>query len=200
MTVIAAGALVVGGCASDGRDLAEPQDWQTTTTRPAPPTSAPTQETSPSGLSISSPDFAPGDMAPASATCAGDNKFPTLTWTDVPAEAEELAIALSDQTDPENPLLVWLMVGIDPALGELAGGTLPVGGAETLNDFGQLGYGNPCLENVGDGLRDLQFRVYALTNPSGLEEGAHGHDSWDTVAAMSFDTATLMMQVQAQSP
>ncbi len=151
-------------------------------------------------MAISSPDFAPGDMVPESATCAGDNKFPTLAWTDVPAEAEELAIALSDQTDPENPLLVWLMVGLDPSAAELPGGTLPVGAAETLNDFGQLGYGNPCLENVGDGLRDLQFRIYALTNPSGLEEGAHGHDSWDTVAAMSFDTATLMMQVQAQSP
>lgn len=200
MTVVAAGAILATGCANDGRDMAEPQDWQTTTTRPAPPTSAPKSETSPSGMSLSSPDFVPGGMVPESATCAGDNQFPTLAWTDVPAEAAELAIALSDQTDPENPLLVWLMVGLDPSAEELPGGTLPVGAAETLNDFGRLGYGNPCLESVGDGLRDLQFRVYALTNPSGLEEGAHGHDAWDTVAAMSFDTATLLMQIQAQSP
>lgn len=111
-----------------------------------------------------------------------------------------MAIALSDQTDPENGLLVWLMVGIDPAAGELPSGTLLPGAAETLNDFGQLGYGNPCLENVGNGLRDLQFRVYALPTESGLESGAHGHDAWNSVAAMSFDTATLLMQIQATTP
>ncbi|MEZ5340124.1 MAG: hypothetical protein R2706_01370 [Acidimicrobiales bacterium] len=88
-------------------------------------------------------------MAPIDALCAGSNTFPTLSWTDVPGEAAEIAIALSDQTDPENPTLIWLMVGIDPALGELPGGQLPAGAAETLNDYAQLGYGNPCLEQLG---------------------------------------------------
>lgn len=151
-------------------------------------------------MELSSPDFEPGAMAPVNATCAGDNKFPTLTWTGVPDGTAEVAIVLSDQTDPESSLLVWLMVGLQPDAGELPSGQLPAGAAETLNDYGQLGYGNPCLENVGDGLRDLQFRIYALPAPSGLEEAAHGHDAWNTVAAMSFDTATVLMQIEATAP
>lgn len=192
-------AVAASGCGNDGRDLAAPQSWQTTTTRPPPPTSAPDSEVSPSGLSLSSPDFAPGDPAPIDATCAGSNKFPRLVWSDVPDGTAEIAVTLSDQTDPEEPLLLWLMAGIDPSLGGLEPGTAPAGAFETLNDYGNLGYGSPCLENLADGTRDLQFRLYILDQPSGLVPGDPGNESWNELGARSIDSATLLMRIDAST-
>lgn len=200
--IIAAFLLVATACAADGRELAEPQDWQTTTTRPLPPTSAPPQFVGESGLELTSPDFEPGGDLPRVARCDGDNRFPALGWTAVdPAlGAQELAITLSDQTDPEAPLLLWLMAGIDPAATLVPSGTFPNEGAfETLNDYGQQGFGNPCLESFENGRRDLQFRLYVLATPSGLESGSPGNTSWDEVSARAVDTASLLARVDGNA-
>lgn len=190
--------LVATACVSDGRELAEPKDSQTTTTRPLPPTSAPPQLAGESGLALSSPDFEPGGELPRVARCDGDNRFPALEWTvvDPSLGAVELAVTLSDQTDPEGPLLLWLMAGIDPTTTLIPSGTFPNDGAfETLNDYGQQGFGNPCLESFETGQRDLQFRLYVLGTPSGLASGAPGNTSWDEISARAVDTATVLARV-----
>ncbi len=189
------GLLSAGACADDGRDLAEPAAWQTTTTRPPPPTSAMAQESSSSGMTLTSPDFTPGDVAPFDSGCDGRNVFPALSWTDPPAGTAELVITLSDQTDPNEPLLLWLAAGIPPGTRALDAGTIPAGAFETLNDFGSLGYGTPCLSEVGEGTRDMQFRLYALGSPSGLSAGDPGNTSWSNVQARATESASLLMQV-----
>ncbi len=189
--------VTLAACSSDGRDLAEAQDWQTTTTRPLPPTSAPPQLNGVDGLTLSSPDFEPADTAPIDATCAGQNVAPALAWSGVPADAGELAIALSDQTDPSQPLLLWMIVGIDPSSTGIAANSLPSGSSEVLNDYGQPGWGNPCLETIADGTRDLQFRLYVLDTPSGVRSGAPGNEAWDTITASAVDSASLLMRIEA---
>ncbi|MEZ5377732.1 MAG: hypothetical protein R2733_14600 [Acidimicrobiales bacterium] len=195
---VAALALATAACASDGRELAEGRPWQTTTTRPLPPTSAPPESAGTSGLTLSSPAFGPGDFAPVDATCAGANQPPTLEWSDAGPDTAEWAVSLSDQTDPANPLLLWLVVGIDPATTSLDPDRAPAP-IETLNDYGQLGYGNPCIDTLSTGVRDLQFRVYSLTAPTGIASGAAGNESWDRVAAGANDSATLLMKVDANT-
>ncbi len=192
--------LTVTACASDGRDLAEPQSWQTTTTRPPPPTSAPPSEPSDSGLELSSPDFAPGADAPQDTSCRGSNVFPTLQWSAPPSNTVELAVAMSDQTDPAEPLLLWLAAGIPPGTTELPAGTIPAGAFETLNDFGSLGYGSPCLNSFSTGTRDIQFRLYVLPAASGLESGAPGNTAWETVAGAAVESASLMMRIDSDDP
>lgn len=188
--------VVVAGCASDGRELQEPEAWQTTTTRPLPPTSALPSETSESGLVLSSPDFAPGEAAPLDTTCAGANLFPDLQWENLPVDAVEIALTLSNQTDPEEPLLLWLLAGISPAENGLASGTAPAGAYETLNDYGNLGYGTPCLESLGEGRIDLQFRIYILDQPSGLAPGDPGNEAWSTLTARAVDSASILMRIE----
>jgi phosphatidylethanolamine-binding protein (PEBP) family uncharacterized protein len=192
-----ASLALAGACASDGRELADPQPWQTTTTRPLPPTSAPAQQVSDSGLALTSPDFDPGGPAPVDATCAGDNVHPALRWDGTPADAVELAITLSDQTDPSVPVLVWLAAGIDPGVTSLAAGELPAGAVETTNDYGITGWGGPCLEDLGSGPRQLQFRIHALGTPSELTPGFPGNEAWDRVEAGALDTASVLMTVTA---
>jgi phosphatidylethanolamine-binding protein (PEBP) family uncharacterized protein len=182
--------------------LAEPKDWQTTTTRPLPPTSAPPQLEGSTGLLLSSPDFEPGADAPPGVRCDGANRFPNLSWTEIDPslDAVELAVTLSDQTDPEEPLLLWLMAGIDPTVTSLESGTFPNDGAyETLNDFGQPGYGSPCLESFSTGRRDLQFRLYVLPRNTVLGSGAPGNEAWDEVSALAVETATLLMRISSSA-
>lgn len=196
MTAILAVSLLAGGCASDGKELAEGRDWQTTTTRPLPPTSAPPQAEGFNGLALTSPDFEPGGETPVDATCAGANQAPMLEWSGGEPDTGGYAVSLSDQTDPENPLLLWLVVGIPATATELDPNRLG-DAVETLNDYGQLGYGNPCLETLTTGRRDLQFRLYALPLPSGIEAGAAGNESWDRIASLANDSATLLMKIDA---
>lgn len=187
-------ALVVlaAGCTNDGRDLAAPAAWQTTTTRPPPPTSALDQEVAPSGLTLTSPDFAPGADIPVAATCAGDNLPPVLTWESVPFDAVELAVTLSDQTNPQEPLLLWLMAGIPPSETGLTAPDYPVAAFETLNDYGNPGYGSPCLESFATGRRDVQFRLHVLDQPSGIAPGDPGNEAWATLKARSVESASLL--------
>ena len=192
-------AVVVAGCASDGRELRPPEAWQTTTTRPLPPTSAPASEASATGLALTSPDFSPGGAAPIDTTCAGANIFPQLEWTDVPPTAAEIAVTLSNQTDPEEPLLLWLIAGISPNETGLAAGTAPPGAFETLNDYGSQGYGSPCLDGLGDGSVDLQFRLYILDQPSGLAGGDPGNEAWASLTAQAVDTASLLMRIESSA-
>ena len=190
--------LATSACASDGKELADALPWQTTTTRPLPPTSAPDQSVGIDGMELSSPDFAAGADAPALATCeSGTNLHPAFEWSNLPENTIELGITLSDQTDPENPLLLWLMAGLNPSSGSLAQGDLPPGAFETLNDYGQPGWGNPCIESFNTGRRDLQFRLYALDRNSDISPGAPGNTAWDELAARSIDSATLLMRIDA---
>ena len=184
--------LLVTGCAADGRDLRATEPWQTTTTRALPATSAPDQEASSSGFQLSSPDFAAGGPVPATATCAGGNTFPNLVWTDAPPLAVELVLTLSDQTDPLNPTLLWLLAGIEPELGAIEAGVIPVGGFETLNGFNNPGFGTPCLETMADGTRDLQFRLYVMARPSGLFPGQDGGSAWSEVSAGALESTSLL--------
>ncbi len=110
-------------------------------------------------------------------------------------DAQELAVTLSDQTDPENPLLVWMMGGIDPSVRSLDSGVMAVGGYETLNDYGQPGWGSPCIESLGAGERDLQFRIYVMESPTDVQAGDPGNEAWDTVTAAAIDSATLLMRI-----
>ncbi|MEM7272297.1 MAG: YbhB/YbcL family Raf kinase inhibitor-like protein [Actinomycetota bacterium] len=192
VVVLSALSGLAAGCARDGRDLAATQSWQTTTTRPPPPTFAPDREDSPTGLSLSSPLFEPGGEIPVSATCAGDNVFPDLTWGEVDPSAAELVVALADQTDPEIPVLMWLMAGIPPTLTGLEAGVMPIGAFETTDDYGITGYGEPCLESYASGTRDLQFRIYVLAEPSNLTLGHPGNEAWAQVKNQAIDSASLL--------
>ena len=193
-------ALVAAGCATDGRVLAEPGPDQTTTTRPPPPTSAPPSEEGVDGLALSIPNFEPGAAPPASITCSGGNTWPELRWENIPATANELAVTLTNQTNPEEPLLLWLVAGISPTESGIDAGRLPAGSFVTLNDYGNLGWGDPCLDPLTDSPTDYQFRLHVLEFPSGLEEGGPGNEAWDTLNAAAVDSASVLMRTGAPAP
>ena len=113
-------------------------------------------------------------------------------------DSDDRRHALSDQTDPEEPLLLWLMAGIDPAREGLEAGTMPVGAFETLNDYGNPGYGSPCLDTFASGRRDLQFRLHVMNQPSGIAPGDPGNEAWTSVRAQSVDSASLLSRIVSE--
>lgn len=119
-----------------------------------------------------------------------------MGWEGVPSDSAELALALIDQTDPTAPLLLWLVVGIAPSATGIVDGDLPGDAIGTLNDYGQSGWGNPCFETLNQGTRDLQFRLYVMAAPTGIEVGAAGNEAWDIVAASANDSASYLMRLE----
>jgi Raf kinase inhibitor-like YbhB/YbcL family protein len=95
-------------------------------------------------LKIESSAFSEGDTVPVEFTCDGDNVSPPLTWSGVPEDAAELRLSLKDPDAPRGTFTHWSVGGIDPSSSEVARGTVPAGGTEERNSFGEAGYGGPC--------------------------------------------------------
>jgi Raf kinase inhibitor-like YbhB/YbcL family protein len=99
----------------------------------------------------------------------------------------ELALAVVDP-DAQN-FVHWVIAGIDPGLSQLAVSEVPPGAVQANNDFGQPGWAGP---QPPPGERHTYvFTLYALTEPSGITEGADGAAAIETLEALPGATAEL---------
>ncbi len=139
LALVALLVVAAAACSStDGRELAEPDPDLTLTT---PPTAAPTTSLTPF-LTVSSPAIAVNGVIPKRFTCDGADVSPPLTIADVPADAEDLVIAL---TDPDAGGFVhWVMAFVPPDTTEIAAGEVPDGAVLYPNDYGDRAYAGPC--------------------------------------------------------
>ena len=110
---------------------------------------------------IESTAFSEGDTVPIEFTCDGDNVSPPLSWSGVPEEAAALRVSLRDPDAPLGTFTHWSVGGIDPSSSGAGRGTVPAGGTEERNSFGETGYGGPCPPHGDDPHRYI-FAVEAL--------------------------------------
>lgn len=136
----------------------------TTTTTPAAIDSGPL-----SGFTVTAP-WSDGAVIDARYTCTGENVSPALQWANVPTDAAELAIVVVDP-DAEN-FVHWVVAGIAPGVTAIAEGALPDGAVQGLNGSGTLGWTGPCPP-AGES-HTYRFEVHALSQPSGMTDGAVG--------------------------
>jgi Raf kinase inhibitor-like YbhB/YbcL family protein len=115
-------------------------------------------------VQIESPAFSEGGSVPVRFTCDGDDISPPLRWSGVPEGASELRLSVTDPDAPRGTFTHWLVTGIDPSTQGVDEGTLPAGGSEEENSFGEMSYGGPCPPH-GSRHRYV-FSVEAL-DPSG---------------------------------
>ena len=177
-----AGALVAVGMASCGagdRDMARPSSEQTTTTFLRGTTTsvaavATTTAVQPVGLHLATTAFAEGAPIPEQHTCNGIDVPPDLTWSDIPADTDELALVMDDPD--ADGFVHWIVTGIDPAAAGLLGGQLPAGAVEAKNGFGNVGWAGPCPP-AGSGVHHYRFQLYALAEPLGLAAGAEADEA-----------------------
>jgi Raf kinase inhibitor-like YbhB/YbcL family protein len=185
-----AGVALANGCGDDGRELRAPSSDQTTSTAP---TTAPTSTAAEGGatsstaattapLQLTSPAFAEGGPIPLENTCLGTDVSPALAWANVPASVVELAIVVRD-ADADG-FVHWVIAGLPPSATSIAEGDTPTDAIEGLNDFGRVGWSGPCPPS---GTHHYDFRLYALTGPSGLSPELEGN-----AAAQVVETAPVL--------
>jgi Raf kinase inhibitor-like YbhB/YbcL family protein len=125
----------------------------------------------PRGLTITSPDFAPGGAIPKRFSCDGDRARPALRFAGVPAQAAELALIV---VDPDAGGFVhWTAYGLAPGTRALGPTGLPPGAREGENSAGSPGWTPPCPPS---GIHRYEFRLYWLKRASGLDAGARPDD------------------------
>ncbi|MFD0905815.1 YbhB/YbcL family Raf kinase inhibitor-like protein [Actinomadura sediminis] len=116
---------------------------------------------------------------------------PPLEWSDAPEEVVELALACEDPDAPTGTFAHWLVAGIDPVTTGLDPGEVPTGAALGRNDFGAEGYGGP-KPPVGDDPHRYFFRLYGLSEPSGLGTGFTAEDLRNAMQDKIVATGTLV--------
>lgn len=169
LALVSGAALAIGGCdTGDGRGLAPPVFPAPATTLPAvtlPGSGLPgdeSQETASSppevaGLQLLAP-WRDGAEIPRRHTCDGDDVSPPLTWSNVPPEAVELALSITDLDSPD--FVHWVVTGLAPTAHGLAEGEVPADA--TVRSSGTAGrYAGPCPPE-GDPPHHYLVTVHAL--------------------------------------
>lgn len=111
-------------------------------------------------MRISSPAFEENQMIPAIYTCDSDNVNPPLIISDIPEEAQSLAIIMDDPDAPGGTFTHWLMWNIPPQTKMIEENDWPQGAEQGINDGRDLGYMGPCPPT---GIHHYHFRIYALS-------------------------------------
>jgi Raf kinase inhibitor-like YbhB/YbcL family protein len=134
-------------------------------------------------MNISSDAFKSDSSIPAKYTCDAENISPSLTWSDIPAEAKSLVLIMDDPDAPRGTWDHWIIYNIPTNAKGLPENvkTLPAGAAMGHNSWDKPTYGGPCPPN---GEHRYYFKLYALdkmltldpgTKKEGVLEAMHGH-------------------------
>ncbi len=104
--------------------------------------------------------------------CKGENKSPQLSWVNPPQGTLSFAITMYDPDAPSGSgWWQWVMFNIPANVMELvqnAGNPelnlAPKGCIQSLNDYGDYGYGGPCPPETGR-IHEYIITIYALNVP-----------------------------------
>ena len=126
-------------------------------------------------LSIYSDVFEDGATLSSAYTCDGDDISPAISWEEVPAGTQSIALVMDDPDAPGRTFVHWVIYNIPASRSGLPSGvaknnTLDDGSLQGKNDFGKIGYGGPCPPS-GKPHRYV-FKVYALDTEPDLKSGA----------------------------
>lgn len=125
-------------------------------------------------MKLESTAFTANEMIPFLYTCDGQDISPELHWNTPPTGTQSLALIVDDPDAPSGIFVHWVLYDIPPETRHLpqavtASSTLPNGGTQGKNDFGNLGYGGPCPPSD---VHRYFFKLYALDRELGLTSGA----------------------------
>lgn len=188
---IVAIALIIAGCADDGRTLRPPPAGASAPALVTTTVSGNTSAVAP--IALTSTAFEPGGSIPLDHTCDGAGVSPPLAWGSVPYGTVELALTVTDSD--AGGFVHWVLARLDPTVQALAVGVVPDGAIEAKNGAGTVGWKGPCPPK-GSGPHRYVFTLYALTSASGVTAGMNGKDAVDAISKVPGLTATLIGSYQ----
>jgi Raf kinase inhibitor-like YbhB/YbcL family protein len=100
-------------------------------------------------LVVISDSFNSGGTIPRQFSCQGENVSFPLSWSNVPAGTQTIAILMQDLDTPRPGFTHWILYNIPPGSREIPGSittdpVLPDGSVQGRNDAGTIGYTGPC--------------------------------------------------------
>ena len=110
-------------------------------------------------MQITSPSFAHGEDMPRRHSLEAENNSPPLVFSDVPADAQSLALIVEDIDSPIGVFTHWVVWNIGPGTTEIPENAAPTGSEVGLNGFGWARYDGPAPPS---GRHRYRFRLYAL--------------------------------------
>lgn len=142
----------------------------------------------PATISVTSSAFEEGEPIPAVHSCRGLDISPPLAWSGVPTEAAALALVVHDPDAPGGPFFHWVVADIDAGTISVFEGGVPSGGVQAENSAGVARYVGPCPPS---GTHRYRFTIYALSDRTGLSEGAPLNEALDAIGANVMSRGTL---------
>lgn len=129
-------------------------------------------------IKVTSPAFKNDQPIPRKYTGEGEDVSPPLSWSNVPAEAKELALICDDPDAPRpEPWVHWLIYKLPAGATQLPEAVppertlkTPPGAMQGTNSFGKIGYGGP-MPPPGHGVHHYHFKLYALNKALQLQPG-----------------------------
>ncbi|HOY64295.1 MAG: putative kinase inhibitor protein [bacterium ADurb.Bin236] len=145
---------------------------------------------------LSSPAFSENQRIPDRHTCKGVDVSPELHWSAPPSGTVELALIMDDPDAPMGTWTHWTIYGISPDTMSLpenvdrGARVASINAAQGLTSYGTTGYGGPCPP---PGLvHRYFFKLFALSEPSGLPPAASIENVWAVVKKLSIAETQLM--------
>ena len=132
-------------------------------------------------MTISSPNFAPGEKIAIKNSCNGANVNPVLEISGVPEKALTLALIMDDPDAPNGTWTHWILWNIDPKTTHINENSVPINAVAGVGSNGKNTYSGPCPPS---GTHRYFFRLYALnattslpntTKVDGLRSAMQGH-------------------------
>ena len=128
-------------------------------------------------LAVLSAAFAMGAAIPDRYACGPCS--PTLSWSEVPADTQSIAVLCDDPDAPAGDWVHWVLFNLAPDVRELPenvarNAALPGGAVQGMNDYGRNGYDGPCPP-PGQTHR-YHYKVFALDARLALDARARKAD------------------------
>jgi Raf kinase inhibitor-like YbhB/YbcL family protein len=133
-------------------------------------------------LELQSSAFAPDTTIPVPYACAdagGAGKSPPLVWRGAPASTKAFALVVRDPDAPGGSFVHWVIYNLPTNTSKLVADvpkadTVPGGGDQGVNGFGNIGYQGPCPPPGKP--HHYHFQLYALDSELKLKPGATADD------------------------
>jgi len=177
LSIFCLGILFLAACASPATEIveapsadeasAEPTEQSSSATAP---TESPSEAMDPAtSFELTSTAFAEGELIPVRYSCDGEDISPPLTWNDLPAGTQSLALIMDDPDAPVGTWDHWVVFNLPAETRELPEAA-HVTATTGKNSWGRNDYGGPCPPG---GTHRYFFKLYALDNTLSLDENAN---------------------------
>ena len=110
-------------------------------------------------MKLNCPAFLENQKIPPIYTCDGENINPPLLISEVPNNAQSLALITDDPDAPNGTFTHWMIWNMLTDLKEISENNVPEGAEQGMNGRGKMGYTGPCPPS---GVHHYHFKLFAL--------------------------------------